>query len=779
MAEYKLSAALDGHEDDVRAVSFPMQSLITSASRDTTVRSWKLQSAQPPTYDGSISSHAQSFVNSLAFSPPSTKYPRGLIISGGKDTVIEARQVESPPEENAERILLGHAHNVCSLDVSIDNQFLVSGSWDSTARVWNLNSWECDAVLEGHGGSVWAVLAYDQQRIITGCADQIVRVFDKGGKIVSEMKGTTDVVRSLCRVSNAHVSGADFASAGNDAVIRLWRMNGAEVGQLHGHENFIYSLASLRDGRLVSSGEDRTVRIWQGYECVQTITHPAISVWSVAVCHQSEDIVSGASDRVVRVFSMSPERMAALDLIQAFEESVKASSIPKQQVADINKEKLPDPDFLQRKSGTKEGQIQMIKEADGRIGAYQWSQGQRAWTNVGTVVDAAGSSGRKTSYRGKDYDYVFEVDIEDGKPPLKLPFNLSQNPYEAATLFLQDNELPATYLDQVANFITTNTQGATIGQQQSSRPPPGADPWGTESRYRPGEQATPHQEMAGPKLLPQTTYISIKTANIPVILKKVLEFNERLVRDGSSDLALTEQELLAIRTISGPLEASLLANSTAEDSAIAASVPAIARMLLHWPPSFRLPVLDLARLLAASSPTFASFRSPEVANAVDLLLSSGFEDKDRENNIMLAIRALGNLLESSAKKLVMFQFDSVHGHIRPNLSNSNRNMTIAIATLYINFGVYAGDTALDQPPSISKLTIGLINDCLKLIKGAADAEGLYRSLVALGTLVHVRAATGGPKTNNALLSSALDQAERKGAEPRIKGISREIRELLR
>jgi hypothetical protein len=37
-------------------------------------------------------------------------------------------------------------------------------------------------------------------------------------------------------------------------------------------------------------------------------------------------------------------------------------------------------------------------------------------------------------------------------------------PYEAATKFIGDNELPMTYLDQVANFITQNTQGATIGQ---------------------------------------------------------------------------------------------------------------------------------------------------------------------------------------------------------------------------------------------------------------------------------------------------------------------------
>ncbi len=95
---------------------------------------------------------------------------------------------------------------------------------------------------------------------------------------------------------------------------------------------------------------------------------------------------------------------------------------------------------------------------------------------MGTVVDAEGSSGNKVDYQGKEYDYVWDVDMEDGKPPLKLPYNLSQNPYEAATKFIQDNEAPITYLDQVANFIIQNTQGATLGQ-------PAAQPAGLG--YRP------------------------------------------------------------------------------------------------------------------------------------------------------------------------------------------------------------------------------------------------------------------------------------------------------
>ncbi len=39
-------------------------------------------------------------------------------------------------------------------------------------------------------------------------------------------------------------------------------------------------------------------------------------------------------------------------------------------------------------------------------------------------MDAVGS-GRTQLYDGREYDYVFDVDIKDGVPPLKLPYNAS------------------------------------------------------------------------------------------------------------------------------------------------------------------------------------------------------------------------------------------------------------------------------------------------------------------------------------------------------------------
>lgn len=433
------------------------------------------------------------------------------MVSGGKDTIIEVKAPTRESTENAERLLIGHSHNVCTLDVSPGGKYVVSGGWDGQGRVWNLEKWETELTLGGHEGtSVWSVIALDDTTVATGCADKNIRIFDLRKSSAGEVMPrstiyTPDVVRALCRVPSKHPSGADIASASNDGIVRLWKLNGQQVAELHGHESFIYSLAALPTGELVSSGEDRTVRVWRGSECIQTITHPAISVWTVAVCQSSGDIATGASDGVGRVFTRNPERVAGAEVLEQFEDSVKSSAIPQQQVGGVNKEKLPGPEFLTSKSGTKDGQVQMIKEGDGSVTAHQWSMSQQQWVSVGTVVDAVGSSGKKVEYNGASYDYVFDVDIEDGKPPLKLPYNLSENPYERATKFLSDNELPMTYLDNVANFITQNTQGATLGAQEQSG---GPDPYGTESRYRPGQDS----ETQKTTTIPQKEYLSISAA---------------------------------------------------------------------------------------------------------------------------------------------------------------------------------------------------------------------------------------------------------------------------
>ncbi|KAI2463908.1 PFU-domain-containing protein [Annulohypoxylon bovei var. microspora] len=780
MTDFKLSAQLVGHGADVRHVCFPAPDLVLSAARDCTVRAWKRTSTSPPAFEPTTTTQGTEFYNSLTYLAPSPDYPDGLVVSAGSDTIIDIRKTTSVPSDNAERLLVGHARNVCALAVVPGGRYIVSASWDKTARIWSIRKWETEAILTGHEEAVWDVLPLDENTVVTASADKNIRVYDLRTVVAGEVRPrstiyTSDVVRALCQVPPGHPSGADFASASNDGVIRLWKLSGQLVGELRGHESFIYSLATLPSGELVSSGEDRTVRVWRGSDCLQTITHPAISVWAVSVCSASGDIVSGASDGVVRVFSRSPERLAAPDTLAHFDESVRSSSIPQQQVGGVNKEKLPGPDFLKNKSGTKEGQVQMIKEENGSVTAHQWSMGQQQWINVGTVVDAVGSSGRKVEHNGQSYDYVFDVAIEEGQPSLKLPYNLSENPYTRAQKFIDDNELSQNFLDQVAQFIISNTQGATIGQGSENEG--GPDPYGTESRYRPGDSSS----TSGSKTLPHREYLDITAAKYDPIFKKILGISSALEAAGRKDYSLNPPARELLATVKQRLEA----NQPVADEA---SVSLVVMMCTRWDYPERLAPLDLLRCVATSSGA-AKFKSSDFGSLAQIAVSAALDGvpaggQPGEHHVMMAARTIANLFKSAEGRKLLAQppqglaavsfVDRVLGiGGQPAIGPFNRNLQIALTTATVNFAVLASREPGRVPTNVQTR---LLTALAWILQKQTEGEVVFRALVAAGTLITV---IGKYAPEARSMSSLIASSKDRASEPRVEQIAEECLSLLR
>lgn len=786
-------------EIQVRAVLLPDPSFAVTASRDGSTKVWKRISTSPPTYDDVESSHGAQFKTCLAYIPPSKEFEAGLILSSGQDALIEARQPSLTAEMNADAFMVGHSNQVCSIDVCADGNYFVSGSWDSTAKVWEIGRWEVAVDLSGHTATVWSVLSFDRDTVVTGCADRAIRVFDVRGKLTNSWDGQ-DIVRALAKLPKGNSTGADIAAATNDGIIRLWTLRGELVASLVGHESFIYSLTVLPTGELVSSGEDRSVRIWDGLKCIQVITLPAISVWSVSAAPNG-DLIVGSSDKIARIFTRDTERVTDAATLADFEESVRESSIPQQTVGQINMTDLPGPEFLQRKVGTKEGQNQIIKEDDGSACLYQWSMSQQQWIKIGQVVDSAASTGKKV-HNGKEYDYVFDIDIEDGKPALKLPYNVTQNPYEAATKFLQDNELPLSYLEETANFIIKNTQGATIGQQTAV----GADAWGTENRYRPGDAPTSSYQPPPPtttrKTLPQKEYLSVvigkPTAAMAQIVKKNSEYSDPSV-------ALAPGELQTLSTMAEQLQNYNFSGKPSFTLDVGASVNHLGKIVTRWePPANRLAGLDLLRFIAAAAQEFPrSFRGD--VDVVAAVLGSGIFDERflRDNNklAMVATRFFSNLLygSSSGRDQVENNLEAVVQSVKPLSRSAYSDVSVAIAltTLYLNIAVLVSTPARNAEANAS-IALDLLGELSSLLSSfptvdhsasssnpaTQSTEPAYRSLVALGTILVFF------KSDTELKSAAKDVFEvpavldklRAGKyldEPRFRTVAGEIEAALR
>lgn len=127
-----------------------------------------------------VRSHDAGYINSLCTLRPTKAFPEGLVASAGKDTVIDVRRPGSNPEHDAERLLVGHANNVCALAPTSDGQGLISGAWDAQARRWDIERGETVTEYQGHEAGVWAVLAFDAETVVTGMFDYSIRYYRSG-----------------------------------------------------------------------------------------------------------------------------------------------------------------------------------------------------------------------------------------------------------------------------------------------------------------------------------------------------------------------------------------------------------------------------------------------------------------------------------------------------------------------------------------------------------------------------------------------------------------------
>ncbi|KAL7748722.1 WD repeat protein Lub1 [Sorochytrium milnesiophthora] len=711
--QYKLSAVLLGHEEDVKAVCFASDDVLVSASRDKTVRSWVRSAPGSNQFEQRHVFAAHSaFVNSVVVLPPTPEHPNGLVASGGTDKVIYVHDLDKPQEPLY--VLSGHENNVCALAALPGGGGLVSGSWDKTARVWVNGA--CVQQLKGHESAVWSVLAIDSDRILTASADKTVKLW-QGGKCVQTFAGHRDVVRHLA------LSDMGIVSCSNDSTVRIWSQSGDCLQEMHGHTSFVYQVVVLpTSGQLASCGEDRSLRIWKDDALYQTIMLPSTSAWTLSAA-PCGDIAVGSSDGVVRVFSRAADKVADAETLQTFNAALADFAIPKGQVGDVNKEKLPGLEAL-ASPGKKEGQVIMIRN-ENVVEAHQWSAGDRQWIKVGEVVDAVGS-GRKQVYEGVEYDYVFDIDVGDDLPHLKLPFNVTENPYAAAQRFLNRHELPPSYLDEVANFIVKNTQGVSLGVGSSEYQDPftggsryrgstsstataaytsGGDPFTGQNRYAPKPAAT---STTPAFTVPE--YVTFQQANVAAIVNKLQQLQSQT--EQKADIG--QCEALANKLGGGGGNV-----STAEHDALI-------HLLQTWPVASRFPGLDLLRLAVLVSPAFiGDIEQGLVAKA------SGFDDQTQvDANVLLTLRLYANMFKQQQyRDIVWKQRSKVLGHLSQFKEAANKNIALGVATVLLNFSIL-----LSAQPD-EDFAIELLAMTVETLRCLRDAESLFRAVTALGVLL--------------------------------------------
>ncbi|KAF9209507.1 hypothetical protein BGZ49_003621 [Haplosporangium sp. Z 27] len=165
-----------------------------------------------------------------------------------------------------QKVFRGHTDGVMCLQ--FDESFLITGSYDNTAKVWNIETGECLRTLKGHALCVRA-LRFDEAKLITGSMDRTLKIWNyHTGQCIRTLQGHTDGVVSLDFDSRILASGSV------DSTIKIWNFATGECTTLKGHRDLVNKVQIYNNTMLFSASDDTTVKLWDiaSRACLRTFT---------------------------------------------------------------------------------------------------------------------------------------------------------------------------------------------------------------------------------------------------------------------------------------------------------------------------------------------------------------------------------------------------------------------------------------------------------------------------------------------------------------------------
>jgi RNA polymerase sigma factor (sigma-70 family) len=191
----------------------------------------------------------------------------------------------------------GHGNWVTSVVLSAGGKYLVTGSEDKRAILWETSSGKQIRTFEGHTARVTSLaLSADGKHLFTGSADKTTAMWEmSSGKKLHTFQGQANWVESVALSAD----GKYLVTGSVDKTI-LWEVSsGKQVRAFQGHTGRITCVALSADGKhLLTGSEDETAILWEtsSGNRIQTFQGYSFGITSVALSTDGKQVLTGSWD---------------------------------------------------------------------------------------------------------------------------------------------------------------------------------------------------------------------------------------------------------------------------------------------------------------------------------------------------------------------------------------------------------------------------------------------------------------------------------------------------